>query len=189
MSRSLLLAVLLVGPVTSAPRPKDKAPPATYWPTKVGAVFEYGLESGGTMTREVTGVERAGDVITVTMSETGADGKVKPGNKVEVRPDGLFITEESGMPYDPPLCLFKASAKPGERWTTASRWGNRDLPEAVREVGESKVLQTPAGKIEAVPISVSTKFEKKPSVYWFAREYGIVQIDGYRTLTKYTPAK
>jgi hypothetical protein len=141
------------------------------------------------MTREVTAVERAGDVITVTMSETGADGKVKPGNKVEVRPDGLFITEESGMPYDPPLCLFKTPVKQGERWTTTSKWGNRDPFEAVREVGESKVLETPAGKIEAVPIYVSAKDSKKPSVYWFAREYGIVKVDGYRTLTKYTPGK
>jgi hypothetical protein len=170
-----LLAAVLVGPATSAPRPKDKAPPATYWPTEVGATFEYQSESGGsTTTRTVAAVERVGSVTTVTMTETGPDGQVKPSTKVEIRSDGLYLAEEFGQPYDPPVCLLQTPVKQGQRWTTASKWRDASPLECVREVGESKVLETPAGRFEAVRLTVEVKSQKHTSVFWYAPEAGIV---------------
>ena len=81
----VLLAVLLVGPAASAPRVKDKTPPATYWPTKVGTTREY-LSDSGTEVEVVTAVERKEGVTTVTTATLEPDGRQTPSNKVEIRP-------------------------------------------------------------------------------------------------------
>jgi hypothetical protein len=192
MRRSLLLAVLLAGPAASAPKLKDKVPTAPYWPTSVGAAITYQWDGEtGTRTRTVTAVERAAGVTTVTSDEVGPAGRRAAVNKVEVRSDGLFLTEEFGAAYDPPLCLLKFPVTKGSKWTTKSDWKDFGPVESTREVGETKTIETPGGRFEAVRVTgvLTTAGDSQTKVYWFAPEIGIVKIEGVRTLTKFTPGK
>jgi hypothetical protein len=197
MRRSLLpslLAVLLAGPVAPAPQVKDKAPPTTYWPTVVGATLEYQFASS-TQTEVVTAVERKGDVTTVAINWINKDGTSSPYNKVEIRKDGIFMTEEVGQAYDPPVCLLKLPLKAGDKWQTESK--RPDLGSAyrfAREVGETRVIETPAGKFEAVQILCDTApVGDRPAdpkcAFWYAKGVGLLQIEGTRTLKAYTPGK
>jgi hypothetical protein len=192
MRRSLLLAVLLAGPAASAPKLKDKVPTAPYWPTSVGAAITYQWDGEtGTRTRTVTAVERAAGVTKVASDEVGPDGRAAPANKVEVRADGLFLTEEFGHPYDPPVCLLKFPVTKGAKWTTVTKRADIGPVEFTREVGETKTIETPGGRFEAVRVSGDMILARgtQTKVYWFAPEVGIIKIEGVRTLTKYTPGK
>jgi hypothetical protein len=112
-------------------------------------------------------------------------------NKVEVRADGLFLTEEFGHPYDPPVCLLKFPVAKGAKWTTVTKRADIGPVEFTREIGETKTIETPGGRFEAVRVTgvLTTAGDSQTKVYWFAPEIGIVKIEGVRTLTKFTPGK
>jgi hypothetical protein len=190
MSRSALaalVAILVASSGTPAPRLKQKAPSVPYWSMKVGATLTY-ESAGSEQTVAVTAVERVGDVTRVSSSET-TDGKTFPGMTVEIRPDGLFLVEQGGQPCEVPLQLLRFPVKAGEKWETVCVWGGK-ATRFVREAGEAKVLETPAGRFEAVPITSDLPDLKLPrSVIWYAPELGIVKVDGDRVLTAYTPGK
>jgi hypothetical protein len=195
MRRSLLpslLVVLLARPVVPAPQVKDKAPPPTYWPTAVGATLEYQFASS-TQTEVVTAVERKGEVTTVAINWINKDGSSSPYNKVEIRKDGIFMTEEVGQPYDRPVCLLKFPLKAGDKWETVAKRPDLGNPfRFTRKVGETKVIETPAGKFEAVQILCDTAAvgnRADESVFWYAKGVGLLQIEGTRTLKAYTPGK
>jgi hypothetical protein len=190
MSRSVLaalIAVLIVEPAVPAPRLKEKAPPAPYWSVKVGTTLRYQLEAGGESTEVVTAVEKSGDTTRVTIHSLKPDGTKVPEWTVEVRPAGLFLVEQVGRPYDPPMQLLRFPVKAGDQWETVYGQGGT-ISRLVRQVGETKVLETPAGRFEAVQI-LSGQPDHARSVIWYAPHIGIVQTERLRVLKSYTPGK
>ena len=192
MRRSVLpafVAVLVGWPAWPAPRPKEKDPLVPYWSMTVGAALTYQVGEDEESIVAVTAVERVGDVTRVITSET-SQGKTNPHMTVEVRPDGLFLVEQAGQPYEIPLQLLRFPVKAGEKWQTVCVWRGK-ATRFVREVGEKKVLETPAGRFEAVPITSNMPDAKddKPDVLWYAPEMGIIQVNDHRVLKSYTSGK
>lgn len=89
---------------------------------------------------------------------------------------------------------MKLPLKAGDKWETEAKRPDLAGPfRFAREVGETKVVETPAGKFEAVRVLGRTTSGGRASdvkaAFWYAKGVGLVQIDGTRTLTKYTPGK
>ncbi len=99
----------------------------------------------------VRAVDRAGDVTRITMERREADGRTTPDMTVEVRPSGLFLIAPN--PNDA-FQLLRFPVRRGDKWETGSSQGGP--ARTVREVGETEVLDTALGPIEAVPIFSDT---------------------------------
>ena len=193
MSRSALAAlvvILVAGPAAPAPRLKEKTPAAPYWSVRVGATLRYQLDAGGESTEVVTAVDKTGDVTRVVSHSRKPDGTTAPEWTVEVRPAGLFLVEQVGRPYDPPMQLLRFPVKVGDQWETAYGQGGQ-ISRLVRTVTETKALDTPAGRFEAVRILSGTpdQPDNSKSVIWYSPQIGIVQTERLRVLKAYTPGK
>jgi hypothetical protein len=185
---AVVLLATLSGP--AAPRLKDTSE-SSYFPTAVGTRWFYKV-GDFEVTDVVTAVKKEDAVTTVTVQREAEDGKMSPSLKVEIRGDGLFMTEEAGLSYDPPACLLKFPVRAGDKWTTETR-----RPDGYQVSFHSKVIgvddiDTPVGKHRCVRVHVEPVFENggqgQPSVHVFAPGVGPVQF-GDRTLRSFTPGK
>ena len=106
-----------------------------------------------------------------------------------VNEKGVFLLEEVGQSYDPPWCILKATAGPGEKWTTeTSRVGQGKMTDT-RTPGKPEVLDLPAGKVTAIPVEVTDRSYDggadgaRKRTYWWAAGIGWAKIqDGDRTI-------
>jgi hypothetical protein len=189
---TMLMTAVLILAARSAPRLKDRPSDATYWPTTVGTTREYETDTG-TEVEVVTAVERVDGVTTVTTAIRRPDGRQTPSNRVEVRQDGIYMTEEAGQPYDPPWCVLRLPPKAGDTWAVDTRRPDCGRLRFTQTVGETKVIEAGGEKFEAVRVMgediAGGGRSVGPIVYWYAKKVGLVRIDGHRTLKAYSPGK
>lgn len=188
---SVTAAVFLAAlPGLAAPRLKDTSEPG-YFPTAVGTRWVYRV-GDFEVTDVVTAVKKEDAVTTVTVQREADDGKMSPSLKVEIRSDGLFMTEETGLSYNPPVCLLKFPIQVGDKWATETR-----RPDSGRVSFHCTVIglddiDTPVGKRRGIRVHAEPVFENggqgQPSEHVFAPGVGPVQF-GERTLRSFTPGK
>ena len=89
--------------------------------------------------------------------------------------------------------MLRLPIKARESWEGETKRPDVGRLRSASEVGQAKTIETPAGKFEAVPIVsedwIGENRTGRKFVFWYAKEVGLVQIDGLRTLKAYTPGK
>ena len=180
-----MLDLLLATLVLLAPVPKDKG--GFYFPTKVGAICEYDCGEEKPHTRTVKRVEPAdhgGFVITFKV-----DGHEDP-QRVQVTDKGLVMLAMSGKQLEPPPCILKLPAVPGEKWEAQMQ----GMTFKHTTVGPEQV-EVPAGKLDAIRVDMTHEVagrQVKVSV-WYALGIGPVKVavDGRTALSlkKFTAGK
>jgi hypothetical protein len=169
------------GRASAAPVPKHlmKTVPE-YFPTQVGTKRVY-LRGDAEETQVVTKVEVKENEKIVTVEEVAKDGTKKPYQVVSVRPDGVYLVAESGSKYDTPWCVFKTPAVVGQEWETTTTRGKDWMIRGTKKVIAEERLKVPAGEIETVRVTWDSAFgagqQRSRSVYWYAANIGVVQID------------
>jgi hypothetical protein len=196
MRRTILPAVLALGlvatPAAPAARLKDRPGPAHYFPTTVGAKWVYQFAKAD-QTEVVTHVRREGGDVVVSVGYERPGGEVAPIHTMALRGDGLYMLDEVGKPYDPPVCVLKLPVKVGDRWEGTSSRPDLGKIRYAKEVREVRKLQTPAGAFQAVGVDsefVVGAAENAPKDrYWYAPDIGLIQIEKVRALKSFTPGK
>lgn len=107
----------------AAPIPQG-AGKAIYFPTTVGARWEYKWKKGVT-TVVVTSVKVKDEVATVTVEEVLADGKRAPYETVLVSRAGIWQSVNCGgvFTHNPPLCWLQNPHKVGDEWAFKGWFG------------------------------------------------------------------
>ena len=199
----LALALLLLagGPLAGQgkgkPKGKDKKGKpalASYYPLKVGTVWEYRVGQQK-LTVRVTRDEIVEQTTVATLEAKLADRTLT--ERVAIRKDGVYRYSGEGVNYNPPICFLKLPPKSGETWAVSARGDGLQVA-GMFTAGEEEVA-VPAGKYEAVTASCPELHldEVKMAVtYWFVPGIGVVKqrihVGGREVvleLLKYTPAK
>lgn len=193
----LLTAATGPGIAPAAPQLKEQPQEQLFFPVSQGATWVYRI-GGGDVTYAVTAVEKRADGTFVRVGRIPPTGKDVAVMAVLVNKKGVFLLEEVGQAYDPPWCIFKVPAAPGEKWDTeTSRVGLGKMTDT-RTPGKPEVLDLAAGKVTAIPVVVTARsYDGGPEgartrTYWWAAGIGWAKIqDGGRTireLKSFTPA-
>jgi hypothetical protein len=198
------VAALALTYSTSAPVPKGGA---FYHPTTVGDRWTYQYPDAE-VDYVVTKVEEKEGKKVVSVGRVRDGGKVTPHNKVEVSNKGLFQLESvvvmvsfGGGPApadgwkveEPPLCLLKLPARPGDKWESQR---HPEVPFSYKADRPERV-KVPAGEFTAVPVDVVATFPGKDSLqwrYWYAPGVGVVKWtfdkgQGEVVMKSFTPGK
>jgi hypothetical protein len=191
-----VLAALAVAVAPAAPRLKDAE--VVYFPTTVGARWVYRLGTQEEV-QVVTKVEEKEDGTRVHVGYVGAGGRVSPARVVLVSRKGLFLLEDGGQPCDPPWCLLKLPAVPGDRWEARTTRPDVGWLSAAHRTGKAEEVAVAAGKFTTVPVTVTDaarEHGKAPAgttVYSYAPGVGWARItvDGktVRELQSFAPGK
>lgn len=189
------LLALTLSAAVAAPVPKAKEA-ARLWPTAVGTKWEY-VRNGdehAVAVEEITEASEKGGVTTVTVAITPTAG-AKRVNKLEVRADGMYVAEVTGLTIPDPFLAWKAGAKQGDTWTAkyTLTGGMRDI-ELVCTVGKPEEITTPAGTFTATPVTRKyTVGGDAEHVFWYADGVGLVRQTTndrpVQELKSFTPAK
>ena len=191
-----MTALVLLALALAAPVPKDFANPRDYFPTAVGAKWEYvssGVGEDRTHVEEVTAAEAdKSGVLRVTIHRTRPEVAVGFDTVYVVGKQDIALAKSGPNTYVPPLPYLKKGMKAGDSWEVETEIGGRKSTFQFK-VGEAAEVKTPAGKFIAVPITRQTKGSKIAGyTYWYAPDVGLVKTDAGRVttvLTKYTPGK
>jgi hypothetical protein len=169
----------------------DEKVAQTYFPTKVGAKWEYEYD-GKKETEEVTAVKKENDSFIVTVHRVDGFGS-KSKTELKVAKDGLFRLTGGPAVEHPPMWLLKLPHKAGARWETwTGAQGHGDSE--VKAFGPEKV-KVPAGTFEAIrteTIYPQTAPEDIVGKFWYAPGVGLVkQTYGkyVRVLKSFSPGK
>ncbi len=192
----LLTAAVCPGIAPAAPQLKAQPQEALFFPVTQGATWVYQI-GGGDVTYAVTAVEKRADGTVVRVGRVPPAGRDVPVMAVLVNKKGVFLLEEVGQAYDPPWCIFKAPAAPGEKWDTDTFRAGLGKMTDTRTPGKPAVLDLGAGKVTAVPVEVTNRSYDggaegaRKRTYWWAAGIGWARIDdGDRTikeLRSFTP--
>ena len=182
----LLAAVLLpiTGPAAPVPKHLMKNRPAYYFPTTVGAKWEY--ESGTVVV--VSKVEEGKGAKVVTVTYDGQKGA--PFEVVEVSAAGLVRTVSGGGKLDPPLVMLKGPVKVGDSWAMSTAG-----LEGAKTIGAVETIKVPAGTFEAVRVDSDYTFvgRRRLNSAWYAPGVGLLKMteDGNTIwlLKSFTPGK
>jgi hypothetical protein len=178
MYRLLTIApalILLAALAPAAPVPPDRKP-VPYMATTRGTVWTY-ADGKSEYTDVVTGVEKKADgAVVVTIARKGKDRAV-PVSVVEVSARGLYRVSNGTAAVDPPRCLLKLPAKPGDTWEHAPRPPGRGQPGVYTLKGEEEV-EVPAGKYKALRVDAVLEWPDgpRPTTYWYAPGVGRVKM-------------
>ena len=125
------------------------------------------------------------------------DGKIVVTEQLSQTAKGLYRVRYQDSNLTPPLLLLRNPIKADDSWTTKTQVGAEELTIACKTGSEE--VETPAGKFEAIKLTVTTRADEKDirTDYWFAEDVGIVKqvaIVGEGTkmsieLKKYAPGK
>ena len=141
----------------------------------------------------VTDVRREGGDFIVRVETEGADGKLAPIHTMALRADGLYMLDEVGKAYSPPVCMVRLPVKVGDRWDGATTRSDLGPIRFVHEVKGVQKIETPAGTFEAVGIEsewvIGGARTGEKHVHWYAPGTGLIQIDKSRTLKSFTAGK
>ncbi len=181
----VVVFVALLGPLAAAaPVPKHlmKERPAYYYPTTVGARWDYDQRK-----LVVNKVEDADGVKVVTVvSENG--GAVD--DVMEVSETGLRRLGFAGPRFDVPLPLLQGPIRVGTTWEIKTKGA-----EGTGSIAALESIEVPAGKFEAVRVEIAQAFGGRPRTLkaWYARGVGLLKMtDGDRViwlLKSFTPGK
>jgi hypothetical protein len=153
---ALPLLVLAACPcfLPAAPRLKDKE--VDFFPTSVGSrwVYQCGDHEEAQV---VTKVEVGAHGTRVYVADVRAGGQETPAMVVVVSGKGLFMLEEMGQPYDPPWCILKLPAVPGEEWEATTRRPDIGPLSHAVTTGKAQRLTVPAGEFTVIPLTETTK--------------------------------
>lgn len=177
MTRPRWLPVVVLAalpPLSAAPVPKAK-PAADLHPSAVGTKWEYvrNGDANAVYAEEVTEcVETDGvKAVVLTITPNAGDARV---NKLEVRKDGVYLTEASSITIDTPFPVQKAGVAAGDTWTgNFERNGVTFRYEFT--VGKPEEVTTPAGKFTATPVVRKLTPNQAEYVYWYAEGVGMVK--------------
>lgn len=155
---------------SGAPAPKGRAEPV-YFATNKGDRGVYRVTAGQieSVTAEVVTVaKKEGTEVLVTIG-LEAEGKLTPYAKKRVSAKGIFLLSTSGGRYDPPPCLLKLPAKPGESWC------HRDQSKMTL-VGEEGV-EVPAGTFKALRVDTAVNADDMEYEFtsWYAPGIGVIK--------------
>jgi hypothetical protein len=148
---------------------------------------------------EVITVERKDGQVLVTIRR---DEGGRPPVEVQYRVSGdcLFQVAMGGKGVDPPLCLLRLPAKPGDtrEWAPPAD-GGAPVRRETQTVGKEAEVEVPGGAVRAIHVeNVSTR-DGKPVArfnHWYAPGMGLVKVEGkagdvdFRQVPKsFTPCK
>jgi hypothetical protein len=171
-----------------------KADPA-YFPTRVGTKWVY-TRGGSDETHTVTKVEvKEGETLVTVEWDRGVPEK--PSEVVSVRPDGLYLVSETGVPYDPPWLILRCPVELGKgwKWKTQRELGGQDVTISDERTTASERIKVPAGEFDAVRVEAEYSFQpgggRVRTVYWYAPHVGLVQINRppHLVLKSFSPGK
>jgi hypothetical protein len=197
MSRLLAAAtavVLFVSIAGSVPKPKTPPPSPDFFPCRLGTTWVF-EQDGVETTRTVAAVESRDGETRVALT---VRGQSEWAEHFTVTPAGVFRTRLDRYEIDPPLCMFKPTAKVGEVWDAAEPVLTGLLAHGGRmKVGEPELVTVPAGTFRAVPVYWEVKTwdgepleEPETYTYWYAADVGLVQFQAgsvLRRLKSFTP--
>jgi hypothetical protein len=163
-----------------------------YFPTTVGTKWVYEFTKG-VQTEVVTRVRSKDGAVIVSVENELPGGKLTPLHTMALQADGLYMLDEVGQPYDPPVCVLKLPLKLGDRWEGKSSRPDLGGFRYASEVKEIKAIETPAGKFQAIGIDAgwSSRVDQglRTDRRWYAADVGLLQIEGVRILKAFTPGK
>src|SRR5262245_12906540 len=184
MSRHLtvpIALILFVPSAESAPKLKDGEKPALYFPTTIGTKRVLEIRVGGKtseLIEVVTAVDKKDDMIVVSVGrEEGA--KVVPFVQYGVSEKGMFRVSSSGRAHNPPGCLLRLPATPGDTWDEELPVRTKDGPLKMKYTTDKEEdIEVPAGKFRAVRVEAVSQVASSPTqiTYWFAAGVGSVKI-------------
>jgi hypothetical protein len=153
---------------------ESKGKPAPY-SLKVGTKWTYSLGQDRELVMVAARQEKVGDQLCVVV-EAQVDGKTGATEHMAFRKDGLYRFKFQSQVIDPPLCIYKPSAKKGDKW------------EATYKVKDTKVKTKFEVDIEDVTIGKKTyKATTKVTAHaddgknlivsacWYAKDVGMVR--------------
>lgn len=167
---SLLILAACPGCLLAAPRLKDKE--VTFFPTTVGSRWVYQCGDHEEV-QVVTKVDVLVDGFQVHVADAGAGGRETPAMVVLVNSKGLFLLEEMGQRYDPPWCVLKLPAVPGDQWEATTRRPDLGPISHANTTGKPERLKLPAGEFEVIPVAVTELGRGKRAAYEYSYAPGI----------------
>jgi hypothetical protein len=198
-SPAILAAVLLVPLCAlSAPRPKDAADEALYFPTTVGSRWVYESPDGQYEERiDESKSEDKATVVTVVRTQGGEENW---RSTVRVSPEGLLLIASGGVTYHESSPWLRTGLKPGAEWEYTYIRQTTAFHNHIKFVGFESV-EVPAGKFEAVRLDgaetvgvgmANGNGPPTPGTEWYARGVGLVKrvrMGQGTTLKSFTPGK
>jgi hypothetical protein len=109
----------------------------------------------GEETSEVTAVEHG--ALVVTTKKKTKRGRELPPAKTKLSDAGIFLIEESGHRYDPPICVQPKAIKEKDTW----KWEKPGIVKWSFTAGPEEEVEVPAGKFKALRIDGEGESEGK----------------------------
>lgn len=185
----LLAPLLFALSAPAAPVPKHlmkDRKPAYYFPTTVGAKWEY-----DSRTVSVAAVDDSKDVRgakVVTVCDASPNGRGAIDEVMEVSETGLRRIGFGGDPFDVPLPMLQGPFEVGTKWEIKTKGA-----EGIGEITAFEVIEVPAGKFEAVRVDLVQKKQGRTIRAWYAPGVGLLKMtENDRTiwlLKSFTPGK
>jgi hypothetical protein len=201
LTRPLAIALVFVAASAAAPAKRPGTPKAIdFCPLRVGNTWEFEMELGNATSAFTTHMVKVDKVDGQQLFESvrEIDGRASGGGQIlSANENGLFRHRTNGQDVMPPLCMVKYPFKPGEKWTSRVKIGDRET-EISASAGEPTEVEVPAGKFTAYPVTMIEEQNgaTQQTTYWYAADVGCVLQTGTRDgkpwytyrLKKFTPA-
>jgi len=199
--RPLAVGFVAVACAVAAPNKRPDAPKEIdFCPLQVGNTWEFDMLLGGNtsvFTTRVTGTEKV-DGREVFELKREVDGRANGASQLLLGTrEGLLKYRISGQDVTPPQCLIKYPFKPGDKWTSKVRIGDRET-EIHAVAGEPAEVEVPAGKFKGHPVTTTEDQSGvvTETTYWFVPDVGVALQSATRDgnawytykLRKFTPA-
>jgi hypothetical protein len=174
--------------------PVPEAGSKLYYPTKIGTKWVYSMD-GKKLSVVLSAVEVKDGATVITLVTEEGNGKTAPLEIISLSEKGVFRVSALGEKIDPPLCLLKMPATPGNEWETGSR------PDELESKGKHKIfgpeeIEVPAGKYKVIRVESEVNFTglSEPLRYtdWYALGVGCIKSvrgESVTELTAFTPGK
>jgi hypothetical protein len=196
MLRAITVAVLLalfIASLTAAPVPKEINPPGPFFPAKLGTAWAYRgtFPSGEQETTEVILESETKDGETrfsvgCALNDNGTGPRLLGADRFVAKADGLFLLEQAGAKYDPPLCILKLPLRRGDSWKVSVLRGEEKVEGNFTVGKELEEVAVPAGKFRAYRVERRLVSRgKEEAIYWYAPGVGVVKKVGSPTNPKY----
>jgi hypothetical protein len=190
-------ALFLLATAFADGQDKDGKTP-NYFPLQVGNQWNFKVtvgENSNTAVSRIAKIETI-DKQPMALLEASVNGNVVAKEHLMQTDQGIFRYRNNNTEISPPICLLKYPVKDKAKWSDDIKVGN-DKGKYFCETKEEAV-ETPAGKFKAVRVSIrlESKGQNINTVYWFAKDVGIVKqtVDAkdlsiLMELEKFEPAK
>jgi hypothetical protein len=170
-----MFVTALLAASLSALVPKLK-PPVPYFPVTVGTKWVLERNTEGTVTEVVEEVLEAeekdgGYAVTVTSAEIREKGRGTVNN-TRYLVSGTTLVQTRG---DFQWTVFDLGVKAGEGWKAAERKERGAKVGITYTIGKEEVVEVPAGKFNAVPVTEQRGISETKTARWYAPGVGVVK--------------